>query len=745
MKIKLCVCILLSGILLGCGTVADKTFSKVTIDGPYKYKVDSVMKLMTLDEKIGQMNQYSSDVSATGVMTADNTKLQQIEEGKVGSMLNVVGALNTRKYQEAAMKSRLHIPLIFGLDVIHGMVTNYPIPLAEAASFDLDLMRRTAAGAAKEASSMGIHWTFAPMVDVSRDARWGRSMEGAGEDTWYGCQVAKARVSGFQGKSLYDKNTILACAKHFAAYGACIAGKDYNTVDMSRLELQNVYLPPFKAACDAGVATFMNAFNDFDGVPATANTYLQRTIQKGLWHFSGFTVSDWGSIGQMIAHGYAADMKDAGCKAISGGCDMDMESRAYLSYMKELIKEKKVKEKYVDDAVRRILLKKFELGLFDDPYRYCDEQNEKKTVLSGELRNLSREAGKKSIVLLKNTNHVLPLSNPTSIALVGPLCKSKDDMRGGWFGIGTIDGVVTINEGLKKKFPYAQVNYAEGYDINTNELKEDSALLAAKKSDVVIVCVGERIFQSGENRSKAHIDLPSTQQQLVKDLKSTGKKVIVLLCGGRPLIFNELTPSADAILMTWWLGTEAGNAIADVVSGDYNPSAKLPITFPFTVGQCPIYYNYKSTGHPAKDGAPYTTGYMDQTFQPAYPFGFGLSYTTFDISAPVTDKIQYKMNEPINCKVKITNTGNRIGKETVQLYIKDKVASITRPIKELKGFQQVQLNPGETKEVVLVLNSSDLGFFNGEGQYIVEPGNFDIMVGNSSQNLKGITINLRKE
>lgn len=700
-------------------------------------KVDSVMRLMTLEEKIGQMNQYSANFHLTGPANGDTTIIQQIREGKVGSMLNVIGAAETRAVQKAAMQSRLHIPLIFGLDVIHGLRTIYPIPLGESASFDLDLMRRSARAAAIEATSLGIHWTFAPMVDIARDARWGRVMEGAGEDTWYGCKVAEERVKGFQGHSLYDKNTIMACAKHFAAYGACIGGRDYNSVDMSDVLLDNVYLPPFKAALRSGVATFMNSFNDINGLPSTANSYLQRTLLKGDWHFNGFVVSDWNSVGEMVNHGFVADLKGAAQKGIEGGCDMDMESRAYIKNLEILIKEKKIDISLINDAVRRILTKKFELGLFEDPYRYCDTEREKSTVLCDELRAVSREAGEKSIVLLKNDSNALPLINPSHIALVGPLCQSKADMLGGWAADGDKNAVVTVLEGLKQRYPKSNITYAEGYDIETNALHADKALAAAKDADVVVVAVGERASQSGEARSMAHIDVPHKQQELVRLLKQTGKKVIVLVMGGRPLVFDKLTPYSDAILMTWWLGTEAGNAIADVLSGDYNPSGKLPMTFPATIGQVPIYYNYKSTGRPAYPGTlTYSTGYMDQDYRPAYPFGYGLSYTKFELSEPRINASVYQKGEPIVCKVTVRNIGRLTGKETVQLYIRDKVASLTRPVKELRGFQQTELKPGESKELTFTLHDDDLGFYNARHQFVVEPGEFLIMTGNSSGDVK---------
>lgn len=730
--------------LVSCGgNISDKV-STLSIPDKYEQRVDSVLKLMTLDEKIGQLNQYTGNWQATGPVVEDPTKIEQIKAGKVGSMLNIKSVKHTRELQEYAMQSRLRIPLMFGLDVVHGLRTIYPIPLGEAASFDLDLMKRTAAGAAKEASAQGVHWTFAPMIDISRDARWGRVMEGAGEDTWYGCKVAQARVNGFQGDDLSDPHTIMACAKHFAAYGACIAGKDYNTVDISEQTLHEVYLPPFKAAVDAGVASFMNSFNDINGIPATGNTYIQRDLLKGSWNFNGLTVSDWGSIREMIPHGYVSDLKGAAEKAILAGCDIDMESRAYHIHLKKLVEEGTVSEDYIDDAVRRILFKKFELGLFDNPFLYCDETREKEVVLSEELKNLSREAGAKSIVLLKNDQGSLPLNNPKKIAVIGSLAKSQKDMLGFWANEGIVDEVVTVYEGLKNKYPESDVVYADGYDLATNELHLMDARNAAMQSDVVIVAVGERFENSGEAKSRADINIHPNHQLLVKELKKTGKNVVVLLMGGRPMIFNEMTPHADAILLTWWLGTEAGNAIADVLAGDYNPSGKLPMTFPAHVGQIPIYYNYKNTGRPENKEIGYSCRYQDIDFEPAYPFGYGLSYTDFLISEPVVKDSVFSLKTPLEVCVKVKNTGKYAGKETVQLYIRDLVASLTRPVKEVRGFQQVELQLGEEKEISFMLTEKELGFESACKGWTVEPGLFDVMVGNSALNVKKTRVELKQ-
>lgn len=730
--------------LVSCGENTSNKISTLGIPDKYAQRVDSVLKLMTLDEKIGQLNQYTGNWQATGPVVEDPNKIEQIKAGKVGSMLNIKSVKHTRELQEYAMQSRLRIPLMFGLDVVHGLRTIYPIPLGEAASFNLDLMRRTAAGAAKEASAQGVHWTFAPMVDISRDARWGRVMEGSGEDTWYGCKVAQARVSGFQGDDLSAPHTIMACAKHFAAYGACIAGKDYNTVDISEQTLHEVYLPPFRAAVDAGVASFMNSFNDINGIPATGNTYIQRDLLKGAWNFNGLTVSDWGSIREMIPHGYVSDLKGAAEKAILAGCDIDMESRAYHIHLRKLVEEGTVSENYIDDAVRRVLLKKFELGLFDNPFLYCDETREKEVVLSEELKKLSREAGCKSVVLLKNEHSSLPLNSPKRIAIIGSLAKSQKDMLGFWANEGIVDEVVSVFDGLKNKYPEASIVYTDGYDLLTNELHLAEARSTAMQSDVVIVAVGERFENSGEAKSRADINIHPNHQLLVKELKKTGKNVIVLLMGGRPMIFNEMTPYADAILLTWWLGTEAGNAIADVLSGDYNPSGKLPMTFPAHIGQVPIYYNYKNTGRPENKEIDYSCRYQDIDFEPAYPFGYGLSYTDFSISSPMIEDSVFTLKTPLEVRVKVRNNGQYTGKETVQLYIRDLVASLTRPVKELRGFQQLELQPGEEKEISFILTEKELGFQSAYKGWTVEPGLFDVMVGNSVSNVKKIRVELKQ-
>ena len=620
----------------------------------------------------------------------------------------------------------------------------FNVSMAEAASFNLELIKKTASVAAAETSAHGIHWTFAPMVDISRDARWGRSMEGAGEDPWYGSQVAKARVEGFQGTDYNDRNTVLACAKHFAAYGAAVAGKDYAEADISEHTLLQVYLPPFRAAVEAGVGTFMNAFNEINGIPATAHKPLLRDILKGEWGFNGFVVSDWGSVGEIAKHRMAKDNEDAGRLAAIAGCDMDMHSMTYARHLVNLVKQGAVDITLIDDAVKRILTVKFELGLFDDPYRYNYREREiENKKVNAAHRKVAREAGAGSVVLLKNQN-VLPVTfTAGKIAVVGPLNKAKKDMLGNWSAIGKAEEVISVFDGLKAALPKAKITYIEGYDLETNELKP---LPDFSEYDVIIVSVGERAMESGEAKSKVDININANQQLMVKQIKEkAGKPVITLVMGGRPLIFSDMEPYADAILMTWWLGTEAGNSIADVLTGKYNPSGKLPMTFPRHVGQCPLYYNHKSTGRAWAPNNPWVSGYMDESVKPAYVFGYGLSYTTFEIAAPVMSKKEYKAGEPVVLTTSVTNTGQYTGKETVQLYLQDVVSSVTRPVIELCGIRQVELAPGETRKIEFTLSEQELGFFNSDKQFVTEPGDFKLFVGSSSDNLKATEFELIKK
>lgn len=697
-----------------------------------------LMKRMTLEEKVGQLSQCSGGF-ATG---PDNTRISRTEDiskGLIGSLLNVSGAANTRKYQEAAMKSRLQIPLVFGLDVIHGFRTGFPLPLAEAASFDLDAIERGSRCAAKEASAAGLHWTFAPMVDVSWDARWGRVMEGAGEDPYYGSKVAVARVHGLQGDDLSKENTILSCIKHFAGYGAAIAGKDYNSVDMSMGQFANFYMTPYKTGVEAGAATFMSAFNDFNNEPATGNSFLLRELLKNQWGFKGFVVSDWGSVGEMINHRYAKDEKEAAYKGIKAGLDMEMVSECYSNNLSSLVKEGKVAMKLVDDAVRRILEQKYKLGLFDDPFRYCDEERERTVIGSEESRKEACYVAERSIVLLKNEDSILPLSpSIKKVALVGALTKSQKDMCGAW-SCAEVSKVITLYEAMEKRG--IDINYNDGYDLKKNQIVNlDMTLATARESDVVIVAMGEQAGESGEMRSKGDISISSEQQRLVSELVKTGKPVVVLMMCGRPVIFNEVRRDAPAILCTWWLGSEAGNAICNVLWGDYNPSGKLPMTFPAHNGQVPLYYQYKSTGRPTALGG-WCAKYIDIPTEPAYPFGYGLSYTTFNYSdvklLPGNGKDTYA-----SVAVTVTNTGKYDGEEVVQLYVRDEVASITRPIKELKGFEKIKLKTGESKTVMFDVKGEQLGFYDNQMKFVVERGDFTFMVGGNSNDLQDIKYTL---
>lgn len=707
-------------------------------------KVNALLKQMTLEEKIGQLNQYSGDGTATGPITVNPNKQAEIKGGLLGSMLNVMGTTYTRQYQEVAMQSRLKIPLLFGQDVIHGYKTTFPIPLAEAASWDLEAIELSARISATETAASGIQWTFAPMVDICRDPRWGRVMEGAGEDTYLGSKIAYARVKGFQGEKLGDVNAVMACVKHFAAYGAVIGGRDYNSVDMSDRLLWETYLPPFKAALDAGAATFMNSFNDINGIPSTGNKYLQRDILKGKWNFKGFIVSDWGSMAEMVTQGYAKDKKEAAFDAITAGSDMDMESNSYRDHLAELVKENKVPVALVDDAVRRILYKKFELGLFDDPFKFCNSEREQKELNNPEHTKIAREVAAKSIVLLKNKNNILPISKETkTIAFIGPMVKPLRANHGFWaLDLKNVDSTYIVSQwkGLENKVgKNSKLLYAKGCDFE-GENKEGfaEAIATANQADIVIISIGERYNMSGEAKSRSNIHLPGVQEDLVKAILATGKPVVVLINAGRPLVFNWTADNAPAILYTWWLGSEAGNAIADVLFGDYNPSGKLPVTFPRYEGQIPIYYNHFNTGRPAPNetATNYVSAYIDLKNSPKFPFGYGLSYTTFQYSDLKLSQKKMKNTQTIEVTLNITNSGKVAGEEVVQLYLRDKVGSVVRPIIELKDFQKIKLNAGETKTVKFIIDNQKLSFYNQKLEFKSEPGDFDLMIGSSSADIR---------
>ncbi|ULC60896.1 beta-glucosidase BglX [Flaviramulus sp. BrNp1-15] len=734
---------------ISCQNIQSQTSN--TKNQNIEQKIDSLLSIMTIEEKVGQMNQYNGFWNVTGPAPEGGNaekKYEDLRKGYVGSMLNVRGVENVRALQKIIVEeSRLGIPLIIGSDVIHGYKTLAPIPLAESASWDLEAIKKSASVAAAEASAVGVNWTFAPMVDISRDARWGRVMEGAGEDPFLGSKIAVARVTGFQGEDLSAVNTIAACAKHFAAYGFTEAGKEYNTVDIGTSTLYNYVLPPFKAAKDAGVKTFMNSFNDLNGVPATGDKFLQRDILKGKWNFDGFVVSDWASIREMVDWGHAKDLKDAAKKAAIAGSDLDMESNAYINHLVDLVKSGEVEESLIDDAARRILRVKFELGLFDDPYKYCDEEREKTVIGSTKHLDAVLDMAKKSIVLLKNDNNLLPLKKEgQKIALIGALANDKNSPLGSW-RIGSDDNTaVSVLEGMQA-YKGNKLTYAKGADLfvgnagfvheviinETDKSDFAEAIKVAKQSDVVVMVLGEHGFQSGEARSRTNLQLPGVQQELLEAVYKVNKNIVLVLNNGRPLAVSWADEHIPAIVEAWQLGTQTGNAVAQVLYGDYNPSGKLPMTFPRHVGQVPIYYNYKNTGRPTdKDNNVFWSHYIDSEKTPLYPFGYGLSYSTFEYSNLNLNGTSFKTGSEVNVSVNVTNTSNIDGKEVVQLYIRDLVGSVTRPVRELKGFELVELKAGETKTINFALNNETLGFYNNQGDYIVEPGDFKVFVGGSS-------------
>lgn len=703
-------------------------------------RVDSVLRLMTLSEKIGQMNQVSSKEDPTGQLTECSNEEELIRSGQVGSMLNVVGVERTRHLQEIAVNdTRLHIPLIFALDVVHGYKTISPVPLAESCSWDMDLIEKSARVAAEEATASGIQWTFAPMVDIARDPRWGRVMEGSGEDPYLGSAIAKARVRGFQGTDLSAYNTMAACAKHFVGYGAAEGGRDYNTVDISKQRLRELYLSPFSAAADAGVATFMNSFNEVMGVPATGSTYLVRDILKGEWNFPGVVVSDWGSVAELIPHGVAEDKCDAAQLAVTAGCDMDMEGYCYVSSLEKLVREGVVSESLIDDAVRRILRLKFDLGLFDDPYRYCDAEREKAEILSAEHRKVVREMACKSIVLLENREGILPLDNRCkNIGIVGPLADNPDDMLGSWCARGDGKDAIGILQGIKQAVGKGvRIRYAKGCEIEGDDRSGFSeAVQVAENSDVVIVCVGENRFMSGEAASRTRLTLPGVQRELLKAIKETGKPIVLLLSNGRPLVLDWEKENIGTIVECWQLGSEAGNAIADVLFGKYNPSGKLTMSFPYNEGQIPVYYNAKSTGRPYVPNVRYVTRYLDCPNVPLYSFGYGLSYTRFEYGELKLDKDTMFPGEKLRIDVSVANVGNYDGEETVQLYIRDVCSKITRPEKELKGFKKVFLKKGERTDISFELSLADLEYVLADGSRESDPGSFEVFVGGNPDEVK---------
>jgi beta-glucosidase len=708
-------------------------------------KIDSLLSVMTLEEKVGQLNFLVGELFNTGptVRTAESAKFDDlIREGKVTGLFNIHGAAYTARLQKIATEeSRLKIPLLFGADVIHGFKTVMPLSLAEAASWDLEAIEAAARVAAIESAAAGINYTFAPMVDISRDARWGRVSEGAGEDPLLGSRIAAARVKGFQGNDLADPSTIAACIKHFAAYGAPFGGREYNTVDMSDRMLREIYLPPYKAGIDAGAATVMTSFNDVNDIPATGNKYLLQDILRKEWNFTGMVVSDWQTIGEMITHGVVTTRAEAAKLALEAGTDMDMMSEMYLNDLPALVTSGKVAINLIDDAVRRVLELKFKLGLFDNPYLYSDIEHEKNSIRSATHLEVARDMARKSIVLLKNENQLLPLKKSyKNIAVIGPLANNQEDMNGSWSFFGEAQHPITILSGLQQAMPDTKFSFAEGCNLYDNKTdKFSSAVALAKQSEMVIVVVGESAAMNGEAASRADIGLPGVQQLLVEELYKTGKPIIVLLVNGRPLAIEWIDEHIPVVVETWTLGSQAGLAVADVLTGAYNPSGKLPMTFPRHVGQVPIFYNHKNTGRPYEGDYSeheservYLSRYKDVKNSPLYAFGYGLSYSTFNYSNLALSKENMTNDDTLTVSVTLTNTSTVDGDEVVQLYIRDRVGSVTRPVKELKDFKKVRIQANETKTITFAITKEMLSFYRADMSWGTEPGTFTVFVGGSS-------------
>ena len=751
--------------IFSCNTSTNT--SSTSSNNPFEAKVDSIIKLMTLEEKLGQLNLPSSGDITTGQAQSSNIA-KKIEEGKVGGLFNIKTVEKIRAVQQIAVeKSRLGIPLIFGMDVIHGYKTTFPIPLGLSTSWDMPMIEKTARVAAQEASADGINWTFSPMVDVSRDPRWGRISEGNGEDAYLGSQIAKAMVKGYQQDNLSDNNTLMSCVKHFALYGASESGRDYNTVDMSKIRMYNEYLPPYKAAIDQGVGSVMASFNEIDGIPATGNKWLLTDLLRTDWKFNGFVVSDYTGVSEMIDHGMG-DLQQVSALALSAGTDMDMVSEGFLNTLKKSVEEHKISIAEVDLAVKRILTAKYQLGLFDDPYKYCNEERAKTEIFTKENKDFARKVSAESMVLLKNENETLPLKKSGTIALIGPLANTAVNMAGTWSVATDQDKSITVLDGLKSVIgDKANINYAKGsnvdYDLTleqrgtmfgkdiprdnkTDKQLLDEALAIANKSDVIVATLGEAAEYSGESSSRTNLDIPQSQKDLLNALLKTGKPVVLVLFTGRPLVLVEEDKNVPAILNVWFPGSEAGLAIADVLFGDINPSAKLTTTFPRHVGQIPLFYNHKNTGRPLgnTDGnfEKFRSNYLDVRNEPLYPFGYGLSYTTFKYSPIKLSKNNLNSTDTITVSVDVSNTGNYDGKEVVQLYIRDLIGTVTRPVKELKGFQKIFIKKGETVTVDFKISIEDLKFYNYDLDYIAEDGDFEIFVGTDSNTTRKAVITL---
>jgi beta-glucosidase len=743
--------------------------SAVTEQSDMNTFVSDLMNKMTLEEKIGQLNLVSVGFDVTGPIVSKNVE-EKIKKGLVGGAFNTFTPIAVRKLQQLAVeKTRLKIPLLFGFDVIHGHRTIFPIPLGLASSWDLDAIERSARIAAAEASADGLNWVFSPMVDISRDPRWGRIAEGAGEDTWYGSRVAEAMVRGYQGSNLSSPNAVMACVKHFALYGAVQSGRDYNTVDMSERSMLQDYLPPYKAAIDAGVGSVMSSFNEINGIPAAANRWLLTDLLRNQWGFKGVVATDYTGIMELVPHGIAANEYEAAEKAFIAGNDMDMVSEVYLSNLGQLIKDRKITVAQIDAACKHVLEAKFKLGLFDDPYRQVNEKRASETILQKKFLDDERDIARKSLVLLKNEKQILPLKQTGSIALVGPLAKSKRDVIGNWSGAGDWQKAISVEEGIKNIMgARIKINYAKGANLTDDKqliqrlnahggnLEIDNrssasmineAVEVAKQSDVIVAVVGESQGMTGEAASRADISIPSVQIDLLKALKATGKPLVFVLMNGRPLTLPWEQQNADAILETWFAGTQAGNAIADVLFGNYNPSGKLTATFPQHVGQVPLYYNAKNTGRPYGGEMldKFKSRYLDVGNEPLYPFGFGLSYTTFEYSDIILDKNEITPHDKLIITCSVTNKGSREGEEVVQLYVRDIAGSVTRPVKELKGFQKIMLKPGESRVVTFSLTVNDLSFYRQDMSYGAEAGAFKVFIGGNSRDVKSAEFTLKED
>ena len=722
--------------------------------------VRSLLDKMTLEEKIGQLNLVSVGFDVTGPIVSENVE-EKIKKGYVGGVFNTFTPIAVKKLQQMAVeKTRLKIPLMFGYDVVHGHRTIFPIPLGLSCSWDMELIERSARIAADEASADGLNWVFSPMVDLARDPRWGRISEGAGEDPYLGSRIAEAMVKGYQGKDLSSSNTVMACVKHFALYGAAQAGRDYHTVDMSQRTMFQEYFPPYKAAIDAGVGSVMSSFNEINGIPAAANSWLLNDVLRKQWGFDGLVVSDYTGLLELIPHGVSANEYEAAEDALKAGSDMDMVSEVFLNNLAQLAEDGKISESQIDTAARRVLEAKFKLGLFTDPYRFVTDQRAAQTLFKTEYREAARDAARRSMVLLKNDNHALPLKRSGSIALIGPLARNQRDMIGNWSGAGDWQKAVSVEQGLKAAGGNTiRINYAKGANFSDDpqliqrlnahggNLEMDSrrsdemiaeAVAVANASDVIVAAVGESQGMSGEAASRADITLPGKQLELLKALEQTGKPLVVVVMSGRPLVLKWEQEHADAILETWFAGTEAGVAIADVLFGDYNPSGKLTATFPQHVGQIPIFYSMKNTGRPYGGELldKYKSRYLDVANEPLYPFGYGLSYTSFQYSDISLSKTAINEDETLTVSCQVTNTGQRDGEEVVQLYIRDITGSVTRPLKELKGFQKILLKAGESKDIQFQITANDLSFYRQDMSFGWEPGKFTVFVGGNSRDVQ---------